>query len=130
VNFCRMDHKDITGEIISSCIFIHQSLGPGLFESVYREILAYELQKRGLTVKQEIPIPVIWEGIKMEIGYRADLIVEGKVLVELKSLEKIHPVHSKQLLTYIKLLDIRVGLLINFGSDLLKNGITRMVNNY
>jgi GxxExxY protein len=104
-------------------------LGPGLFESVYEEILAFELIKEGLYVSRQQAIPVIWNEIKMEIGFRADLIIENKVLIEIKSVESIAPVHQKQVLTYLKLTDIKLGLLINFNEALIKDGITRIVNN-
>ena len=124
-----MHHNDITAAIIETSIDIHRSLGPGLLESVYRKILAYELKKRGFQVEEEQPIPVVWEDVRMELGFRADLIVNGMVIVETKSVESVHPVHKKQLLTYLRLMDKRVGLLINFNVDLLKNGISRIVNN-
>ena len=123
-----MHHNDITAAIIETSIDIHRSLGPGLLESVYRKILAYELKKRGFQVEEEQPIPVVWEDVRMELGFRADLIVNGMVIVETRSVESVHPVHKKQLLTYLRLMDKRVGLLINFNVDLLKNGISRVVN--
>src|SRR5207249_9629482 len=99
-----------------------------IFESVYQTIMAYELNKRGLRVNRQQAIPVIHEQVRMELGFRADLIVEGKVVVEIKSIEAIGPVHKKQLLTYLRLTDKRLGLLINFQVDLIKNGISRVVN--
>lgn len=120
----------VTGVIIDTAIDVHRRLGPGLLESVYKAVLAHELRKRGLSVVMEVPIPVVWEEVKMEVGFRADLIVEGQVVVELKSVEVVAPVHKKQLLTYLRLTDRRVGLLINFGVELLKNGITRVINGY
>jgi GxxExxY protein len=122
--------NDITGAIIETAIEIHRSLGPGLLESVYRKVLAYELRKKGFEVLEEWPIPVEWDNMRLEIGFRADLIVNGLVLVELKSVEKAAPVHKKTLLTYLRMTDKRVGLLINFGEELLKNGIHRIANNY
>ena len=107
---------------------IHARLGPGLFESVYCHLMAYELTKRGLTVRSEVPIPLIWDEFTMEIGFRADLVVESKLILEIKSLENLAPVHHKQLLTYLKLASCRLGLLINFGSPLIKDGIVRIVN--
>jgi GxxExxY protein len=103
-------------------------LGPGLLESVYQAILGYELKKRGLRVQSEVPLPVEWDGVKMEIGFRADLIVEGMVLVELKSVEAVAPVHKKQLLTYLRLTNLQLGLLLNFGTALMKDGIHRVAN--
>jgi GxxExxY protein len=99
-----------------------------LFESVYETVLEYELKKRGLTVARQIGIPVIYDDIQFDEGFRADLIVEQKVIVELKSVERIAPIHHKQVLTYLKLANLRLGLLINFGSLLIKDGITRLVN--
>ncbi len=125
-----MQINDITGAIIDLAIEIHRRLGPGLLESVYRKILAYELRKRGFEVLEEWPIAVVWEDMPPEIGFRADLIVNSIVLVELKSIEKLSPVHKKILLTYLRLADKRVGLLINFGEEVLKKGIHRIANNY
>ena len=123
-----MNENQIAAEIVDAAYQIHRRLGPGLLESVYEAVLAYELTKRGLRIAVQQPIPVIYESIQLDVGFRADLIVEGKVIVELKSVEATAPVHKKQLLTYLKLADKRLGLLINFGDVLIKNGITRMVN--
>lgn len=125
-----MEINDITGIIIEESIKIHTDLGPGLLESVYEELLAYRLNKRGLIIKRQTPIPLFYEEIKMDIGFRSDLIVNDKVVVEIKSVEAISPVHPKILLTYLKLTGITVGLLINFNEAVLKNGIKRIVNNY
>jgi GxxExxY protein len=125
-----MQINDITGAIIEMAIDIHRRLGPGLLETVYRKILAYELRKRRFEVLEEWPIPLVWEGMPPEIGFRADLVVNSVVLVELKSVEKVSPAHKKTLLTYLRLPDKRVGLLINFGEEVLKNGIHRIANNY
>lgn len=108
---------------------MHLQLGPGLLESVYEEIMFYELSHQGLSVVRQKSVPVIWNELKMELGFRADLIVEDKVIIELKSVEIIAPVHPKQLLTYLRLTGIKLGLLINFNVPLIKNGITRIVNN-
>lgn len=108
---------------------IHTQLGPGLLESVYEEIMFFELTKRGLLVERQKGIPVIWENLKMDLGFRADLIVEKKVIIELKSVETIALVHPKQLLTYLRITNVKLGLLINFNETLIKNGITRIVNN-
>ena len=124
-----MGENDISKVIVDLCYHIHSKLGAGLFESVYEEILYYELNEKGFSVLRQHPISVIWKNIKMEQGFRADLIVENKVIVELKSVESIHPVHKKQLLTYLKLTGMKLGLLINFNETLIKNGITRIVNN-
>ena len=122
--------NEITGAIVDTAIEIHKRLGPGLLESVYRKVLAYELRKRGFEVKEEWPIPVDWDEVRLEVGFRADLIVNSEVLVELKSIEKISPVHKKILLTYLRISDRRIGLLINFGEEVLKSGIHRIANNY
>lgn len=124
-----MTENEISKLIVNTCYNIHVELGPGLLESVYEEILYYELVNQGLSVKRQISIPVIWKNIKMKIGFRADLIVEEKVIIELKSVENIAPVHPKQLLTYLKITGLKLGLLINFNEKLIKNGITRIVNN-
>jgi GxxExxY protein len=125
-----MEINEITGTIIEEGIKIHKDLGPGLLESVYEEVLCYRLVKRGLIVERQKPIPFYYENIKMDIGFRADLIVEDAVIVEIKSIESIAPVHPKVLLTYLRLTDKRVGLLINFNEVVLKNGIKRIVNNF
>jgi GxxExxY protein len=125
-----MEINTITGQIIDAAIKIHTELGPGLFESVYEEVLHYELVKRGLLSERQVALPVYYETIKMEIGFRADMIIERRVIVELKSVEVVPPVHKKKLLTYLRLANIQVGLLINFNELLLKNGITRLFNNH
>jgi GxxExxY protein len=123
-----MTENNITGNIIDCCLKIHKTLGPGLLESVYEEVLTYELKRRGLPCDRQVEVPVVYDGMKMDIGFRADIIVDGKDIVELKSIESVLPVHKKQLLTYLKLSQKRVGLLINFNEDLIKNGITRIAN--
>ena len=125
-----MTHNQITHAVIDTAMRIHAKLGPGLLESVYLAILAHELRKLGLRVETEVPLPVVWDNIRMDVGFRADLIIEGMVIVELKSVEALAPVHKKQLLTYLRVADMRVGLLINFGAALLKDGIHRIVNGY
>jgi GxxExxY protein len=105
-------------------------LGPGLLESVYESVLAHELRKRGFTIERQVSIPIVYDAIKFDEGYRADLLVHNAVIVELKSVEKILPVHKKQLLTYLKLADKELGLLLNFGENLMKDGIHRVVNGY
>ncbi len=124
-----MTENELSKIIVNTAYQIHQKLGPGLLESVYEEIMYYELSKQGLNVERQKGIPVIWDELRMEIGFRADLIVERKVIIELKSVEAIAPVHPKQLLTYLKLTGLKLGLLINFNEPLIKNGITRIVNN-
>lgn len=114
--------------IVDVAYHLHCNLGPGLLESVYEEVMCHELRKRGLTIERQKAIPVRWDGIHMDMGFRADLIVEGKVILELKSVEMLAAVHSKQLLTYLKITGIKLGLLINFNESLIKNGIFRIVN--
>jgi iron complex transport system substrate-binding protein len=120
---------DITGAIVDAAIKIHIDLGPGLLESVYEVVLAKALEKRGLKVERQKAIRFEYDGIFFEEGFRADLVIEGLVIVELKSVEKLVPVHSKQLLTYLRLTSLPVGLLINFGAATLKEGLHRVVNN-
>lgn len=123
-----MHENDISQIIVNCCFKIHSRLGAGLFESVYEEILYYQLIKSGLSVERQKGIPVKWDNLTMEIGFRADLIVENKVIIELKSVEAIAPVHQKQLHTYLKLTGLKLGLLINFNVPLIKDGIQRIVN--
>lgn len=124
-----MTENKIATLILDACFKIHRKLGPGLFESVYEEILAYEFEQMELSFQRQVPIPVIWDDVKLDQGYRADLIIEEKVIIEVKSIETIAPVHHKQILTYLKLTDLRLGLLINFNTVLLKDGIQRIANN-
>ena len=123
-----MTENDITGTIIDCCIKIHRTLGPGLLESVYEEVLAYELKKKDLMCERQVGIPVLYDDLRMDLGFRADIIVDNKVIIELKSVESVLPVHKKQLLTYLKLSQKKVGLLINFNEELIKHGITRIAN--
>jgi GxxExxY protein len=123
-----MTENEITGQIVDAAFKVHTALGPGLLESVYQAVLAHELKKRGLKVVRQQSIPIVYEEVHLDEGFRADLIVEDRVIVELKSIESIAPVHKKQLLTYLRLADKRVGLLINFNVALIKDGITRIVN--
>lgn len=125
-----MGVNDITAAIIDSAVSIHGALGPGLFESVYQKILTHELRKRGFSVAAEVPIAVIWDGVDMGLGFRADLLVADEVIVELKSAEDTPPVYKKQILTYLKVSHRQVGLLLNFGAPLMKDGIFRLVNNF
>jgi GxxExxY protein len=124
-----MTENEIAKSIVDAAFLVHTRLGPGLLESVYEVVLGYELTKRGLYVVHQRPMPVIYEDVRMNVGFRPDLIVEGKVIVEVKSLEVLAPVHKKQLLKYLRLADKRLGLLINFGGALIKDGIRRVVNN-
>ena len=123
-----MTENEIAKIIVDACYRIHTGLGPGLLESVYEAVLAHELARRGLNVRRQVPVPIVWDGLEFEEGFRADLIVEDKVIIELKSVERVAPVHGKQLLTYLRLADKRLGLLINFGERYIKDGIKRVVN--
>ncbi len=123
-----MHENEISKVILDLCVKIHKELGPGLFESVYENILSYELNKAGLSFETQVEVPVKYDGKLFEKGFRADIIVDEKVLIELKSVEKITDVHKKQLLTYLKLTGIKLGLLINFNEKLMKYGFTRIVN--
>jgi len=124
------DINTITGEVIRISMEIHKNLGPGLFETVYELILARKLQDLGLDVARQVPVPIIYEDLRFEEGFRADIMINRRVCLELKSVETLAPVHSKQLLTYLKLLNLEVGLLINFGAPILKEGLHRIVNQY
>ncbi len=125
-----MARIDISREVIGAALTIHRKLGPGLLESAYEACLAYELEKAGFRVERQRPVPLVYETVKLDCGFRADLVVEGKLVVELKCKEALHPVDEAQLLSYLRLLNIPIGLLINFHVALLKDGIKRMVNNY
>jgi GxxExxY protein len=123
-----VSENDIATIIVDAAYQIHCRLGPGLLESVYARVLEYELKKRGLSLRREVPIPLRYDEIEFDEGFRADMIVEEKVIVELKSVEEISPVHKKQLLTYLKLTNLKLGLLLNFGAPVIKKGIFRVVN--
>ena len=123
-----MHENDIAKDIVDVAYKVHTRLGLGLFEIVYEAILAYELDKRGHDVLRQKALPVCYEGLTFDEGFRVDLIVDDRVLIEVKSVEQTLPVHKKQLLTYLKLMDKRLGLLINFGEAYIKDGITRLVN--
>ncbi|HEX8691609.1 MAG TPA: GxxExxY protein [Longimicrobium sp.] len=122
------DPNVVTGEIVDAAYDLHTRLGPGLLESVYEALLARALERRGLQVERQKPVSFEFDGMRFEEGFRADLLVDGRVLVELKSIEKLAPVHAKQVLTYLRLLDLPVGLLINFGAAKLQEGLRRISN--
>ena len=124
-----MTENEISTVIVDIAFNIHKDYGPGLFESVYEEIFCYELAERGINFIRQSAIPLFHKTIKMEVGFRADIIVENKVIIEIKSVELLAPVHSKQLITYLKLTGLKLGLLINFNVNLIKEGIHRIVNN-
>jgi GxxExxY protein len=123
-----MMENEIADRIMDAAFQIHRELGPGLLESVYEVILAQKVADSGLVVERQVPVPIRYQGVVFDEGFRADLIVEKRVIIELKSVERLQPVHSKQLLTYLRLTDCRLGLLINFGENLLKDGFKRVVN--
>ncbi|MET0466427.1 MAG: GxxExxY protein [Chitinophagaceae bacterium] len=123
-----MTHNEIVKIILDEAFYIHRKLGPGLLESVYSYYLEYRLKKAGLNVRRQVPIPVILEGIKLECGYRADLVVENMVLIEIKCVDALIDIHFAQTLTYLKFLDLRLGVILNFKTVFLKDGIRRIVN--
>ena len=123
-----MNENEIAKLVVDAAVKIHSKLGPGLLESVYETVLAKELGRRGLTVMRQVPVPIQYEDLNFDEGFRADIIVEGKVILELKSVEQLAKVHHKQLFTYLKLADKRLGLLLNFGAELMKEGIKRIAN--
>ena len=123
-----MTENEIAKEVVDAAYQLHTSLGPGLLETVYEVVMEYDLKKRGLGVERQVDIPIQYESIHFDEAFRADLMVERKVILELKSVENVAPVHRKQLLTYLRLAKMQLGLLINFGTPLIKDGITRVVN--
>jgi len=123
-----MNENEIAKVVVDSSYHLHKRLGPGVFESVYEVILAHELKKLRLDVKRQVPIPIVWDGLIFDEGFRVDMIVNDLLVIELKSVEKLAPVHSKQLLTYLRLTERRLGLLINFGEELIRDGIKRIAN--
>ena len=125
-----MEINKITGIVLDAFIRVHSTLGPGLFESVYEEVGAYELNKSGLYVERQKATPVVYDNIKFDDGFRADLIVERKLIIEIKSVEALAPVHFKQVMTYLKLMNIKDGILVNFNVDLLKDRFHRVFNNH
>lgn len=125
-----MEINDITGVIIDAAFKVHIGLGPGLLESAYEACLLHELRKHGLNVQSQMPLPIRYDGVCLEVGYRIDLLVEQAVIVEIKAVEKANPIHEVQLLTYLRLSDLRVGLLINFNVPRLTDGLKRVVNKF
>jgi GxxExxY protein len=123
-----MTENEVAKQIVDAAYHIHTGLGPGLLESVYEVVLAYELEKRGLRVVRQQPVPIVYQGTRIEMGFRADLIVEDLVIVEIKSVETVAPLHKKQIVTHLRLANKRLGLLINFNVALIKDGITRIAN--
>ena len=124
-----MSENEISSKIIGAAIEVHKQLGPGLLESTYETCLAYELKQMGLDVKQQQALPVVYKEVKLDAGYRIDLLIENKVIIEIKSVESLADIHTAQLLTYLKLKDLKLGLLINFNSVRVVDGLKRIVNN-
>ncbi len=129
LNTAEMDENEISFFVRGAIFKVYNALGPGLLESVYEAALKYELTKTGLSVEAQVPIPVVYDDIKLDLGFRLDLFVNNKVIIEIKSVETLAPVHHKQLLTYLKITDTKLGLLVNFNTDNIVTGITRIVNN-
>jgi GxxExxY protein len=125
-----MKLNEISGQVIDAAYHIHLALGPGLLKSVYQAVLAADLRERGLRVVEQQGIPVVYKGVELSVGFRADLVVEGEIMVEIKSIEAVAPVHKMQLLTHLRLANKQVGLLINFNVARIKDGITRIVNGF
>ncbi len=124
-----MNENQLSGIVFRDALKVHRNLGPGLLESSYEECLFYELNKSGLLIERQKPLPLVYEDVKLEIGYRVDLLIEKKLIIELKSVDALNDIHFAQLLTYLKLSNCRLGLLINFNVTLIKNGIKRIANN-
>ena len=124
-----MNENDISYKIIGAAMELHKALGPGLLESVYENALAYDLRELGFEVKTQVPMPLIYKEVKQDVGYRIDILVDNKVIIEIKSVENLAPVHFAQTLTYLKLSEKKLALLINFNTKLLKDGIHRIVDN-
>ncbi len=123
-----MDINKLSGQIIGAAIEIHKSLGPGLLESAYEECLCHELQLRKIVYERQKPLPVVYKGVNLDCGYRLDVVVENAIILELKAVEKIEPIHQAQLLTYLKLSGLKLGLVLNFNVPVMKDGIVRIVN--
>ncbi len=121
------EQDPLTGKVIGAAIEVHRALGPGLLESAYEECLCHELNLSGLGIQRQVPLPVVYKGVRLDCGYRLDVVVEGRVLVELKTAERLLPIHEAQLLTYLRLAQIHTGLLLNFNVPVLRDGIKRMV---
>lgn len=125
-----MSDNEITEQIIGCAIHVHKALGPGLLESAYKECLGHEMNKKGLVLEKEKPLPLVYEKVKLECGYRVDFFVENRIIIEIKSVDALNDIHLAQTLTYLKLVDRRIGLLINFNVLQLKKGIKRVVNGF
>ena len=124
------DIDEITGDVINVAMRVHRDLGPGLLESVYETVLAAKIEQMGYVVNRQVPIDIEFEGLHFPAAFRVDLLIDGRLIVEIKSVERLNPVHAKQVLTYLRLTKQPVGLLLNFGGETLKEGIKRLVNNH
>ena len=124
-----MTENEISKIVFDKALHVHRALGPGLLESAYEECLFYELKKSGLFVEKQKPLPLVYQEVQLEIGYRVDIIIENKVIIEVKAVEALNDIHLAQILTYLKLSDCRLGMLINFNVSMIKNGIKRVANN-
>lgn len=127
-DYTKRPHNILTGKIIGAAIEVHRTLGPGLLESAYEACLVFELQEKGLNVERQKPLPLVYKNVKLDSGYRLDLVVDGKVVVEIKSVSEVAAIHEAQLLSYLRLADLQIGLLINFNVKMLKQGIHRIIN--
>jgi len=123
-----MTENEIGNVVVETAIAVHKELGPGLLETVYEVVMAYELEQRGLHVKRQVPVPIVFRGLKFDEGFRADILVEDKIILEIKSVEHLNPAHKKQIQTHLRLTGLKLGYLLNFGEELMKQGIKRAVN--
>jgi GxxExxY protein len=124
------DLNDLTGAIIGGAIEVHRNLGPGLLESAYESCLLWELRQKGLRAESQVPVPIRYKGLQLDAGYRIDLLVQDKIIVELKAIDKIQPIHTAQVLTYLKMTDLRMALILNFNVELMRSGIKRIINDF
>ena len=124
------DLNDLTGAIIGAAIEVHRNLGPGLLESAYESCLMWELRQKNLKVEPQVPVPIRYKGLQLDAGYRIDLLVQEKIIVELKAIDKIQPIHTAQVLTYLKMTELKMALILNFNVELMRSGIKRIVNKF
>ena len=124
------DLNDLTGAIIGGAIEVHRNLGPGLLESAYESCLLWELRQKGLRAESQVPVPIRYKGLQLDAGYRIDLLVQDKIIVELKAIDKIQPIHTAQVLTYLKMMDLKMALILNFNVELMRSGIKRIINDF
>ena len=124
------DLNDLTGAIIGGAIEVHRNLGPGLLESAYESCLLWELRQKGLRAESQVPVPIRYKGLQLDAGYRIDLLVQDKIIVELKAIDKIQPIHTAQVLTYLKMTNLKMALILNFNVELMRSGIKRIINDF